>query len=301
MSAADRVLSRGEALPTLGGATTRSGKSLKEYSILPGFGLSLGLTLTYTSLVVLLPLAGLFLRSSTLGWEAFWTAVLDPRVLASLRLSFGAAFVAASVNAVFGMVVAWTLTRYRFPGRRILDALVDLPFALPTAVSGIALTTLFVPTGWFGSRLAPLGIEVAFTKLGIVIALVLIGLPFVVRTLQPAIEDLRTEVEEAAATLGARRGYIFLRIVLPSLLPALLTGFALAFARGVGEYGSVIFIAGNMPFETEITPLLIMIRLEQYDYAGAAAIGTVMLVVSFLLLLSINLLQHWSRRRSGGR
>jgi sulfate transport system permease protein len=227
--------------------------------------------------------------------------VLDPRVLASLKLSFGSAFLAAAVNAVFGLIVAWTLTRYRFPGRRLLDALVDLPFALPTAVSGIALTTLFVPTGWFGSRLAPLGIEVAFTKLGIVIALVLIGLPFVVRTVQPAIEDLRIEVEEAAATLGARRGYIFFRVVVPALLPALLTGFALAFARGVGEYGSVIFIAGNMPFATEITPLLIMIRLEQFDYAGAAAIGTVMLVISFLLLLSINLLQLWSRRRSGGR
>lgn len=275
-------------------------RRMKEYSILPGFGLSLGLTLTYTSLLVLLPLAGLFLRSSTLGWEAFWSAALDPRVLASFRLSFGAAFLAAALNAVFGLIVAWTLTRYRFPGRRLLDALVDLPFALPTAVSGIALTTLFVPEGWFGSRLAPLGIEVAFTRLGIVIALVLIGLPFVVRTLQPAIEDLRVEVEEAAATLGAKRGYIFMRVVVPALLPALMTGFALAFARGVGEYGSVIFIAGNMPFETEITPLLIMIRLEQYDYVGAAAIGTVMLGASFILLLSINLLQIWSRRRSGG-
>jgi len=299
MSAADRATMGSEFSLPHGAPPTR--KRLKEYSILPGFGLSLGLTLTYTSLLVLLPLAGLFLKSTTLGWEAFWGAVLDARVLASLRLSFGSAFIAASVNAVFGLIVAWTLTRYRFPGRRLLDALVDLPFALPTAVSGIALTTLFVPTGWFGSRLAPLGIEVAFTKLGIVIALILIGLPFVVRTVQPAIEDLRIEVEEAAATLGAKRGHIFLRVVLPALLPALLTGFALAFARGVGEYGSVIFIAGNMPFETEITPLLIMIRLEQYDYAGAAAIGTVMLVLSFLLLLGINLLQLWSRRRSGGR
>lgn len=279
--------------------THRGRRKLKEYSILPGFGLSLGVTLAYTSLLVLIPLGGLFLRSISFGWGEFWSAALDPRVLASFRLSFGTAFVAALINAVFGLIVAWTLTRYRFPGRRLLDALVDLPFALPTAVSGIALTTLFVPTGWFGSRLEPLGVQVAFTRLGIVVALVLIGLPFVVRTLQPAIADLRLEVEEAAATLGAGRATTFFQVVLPALLPALLTGFALAFARGVGEYGSVIFIAGNMPFETEITPLLIVIRLEQYDYAGAAAIGTVMLVISFLLLLGINLLQLWSRRRSG--
>jgi sulfate/thiosulfate transport system permease protein len=274
---------------------------MRAYSILPGFGLSLGFTLTYVSLLVLLPLAGLLLRSAALGWEGFWDAATEPRVLASYRLSFSTAFLAALVNVVFGFIVAWTLTRYRFPGRRILDALVDLPFALPTAVSGIALTTLFVPEGWFGSRLAALGIEIAFTRAGIVIALVLIGLPFVVRTLQPAIVELRGEVEEAASTLGARRGYTFLRVILPPLVPALLTGFALAFARGVGEYGSVIFIAGNMPFRTEIAPLLIVMRLEQYDYVGATAIGAVMLGISFLLLLSINLLQLWSRRWSGVR
>lgn len=282
-------------------AAVRGRLRLREYSILPGFGLSLGFTLTYTSLLVLIPLAGLFLRSATLGWEGFWAAATEPRVLASYRLSFGAAFVAAAVNLVFGFIVAWTLTRYRFPGRRLLDALVDLPFALPTAVSGITLTALFVPQGWFGRRLSAVGIDVAFTPIGIVIALVLIGLPFVVRTLQPAITDLQGEVEEAAATLGAPRGYAFRRVVLPPLTPALLTGFALAFARGVGEYGSVIFIAGNMPFRTEIAPLLIVMKLEQYDYAGATAIGAVMLMLSFLLLLFINLLQLWSRHRSGTR
>jgi len=276
-------------------------RRFREYSILPGFGLSLGLTLSYASLLVFIPLAALFLRSATMGWEAFWQATTDPRVLASYRLSFGAAFVAATINSAFGFVVAWTLVRYRFPGRRILDALVDLPFALPTAVSGIALTALFVPTGWIGRWLEPLGIQVAFTPIGIVIALVLIGLPFVVRTLQPAIADLRIEVEEAAATLGAGRWHTFRRVVLPTLIPAVLTGFALAFARGIGEYGSVIFIAGNMPFRTEIAPLLIVSRLEQYDYAGATAIGVMMLVASFVLLLAINLLQLWSRRGAGGR
>jgi sulfate/thiosulfate transport system permease protein len=276
-----------------------SRRPFKEYSILPGFGLSLGLTVTYASLLVLLPLAGLFLRSATLGWADFWAAATEPRVLASYRLSFGAAFIAALVNVVFGFIVAWTLTRYRFPGRRLLDALVDLPFALPTAVSGIALTTLFVPQGWFGRALTPLGIDVAFRPVGIVIALILIGIPFVVRTLQPAMADLRGEVEEAAATLGARRLQTFRRVVLPTLLPAMLTGFALAFARGIGEYGSVIFIAGNMPFRTEIAPLLIVMKLEQYDYAGATAIGAVMLLISFALLLLINLLQLWSRRQSG--
>jgi sulfate/thiosulfate transport system permease protein len=282
------------------GAGGRSGRRrFREYSILPGFGLSLGITLTYASLLVLIPLAGLFLKSATLGWADFWRAATEPRVLASYRLSFGTAFLAACINTVFGFIVAWTLTRYRFPGRRLLDALVDLPFALPTAVSGIALTTLFVPQGWFGRALAPLGINVAFTPIGIVLALILIGVPFVVRTLQPAIADLRGEVEEAAATLGARRWHTFRRVVLPPLLPALLTGFALAFARGIGEYGSVIFIAGNMPFRTEITPLLIVMKLEQYDYAGATAIGAVMLLISFALLLVINLLQLWSRRRSG--
>jgi sulfate/thiosulfate transport system permease protein len=279
----------------------RARRRFRDYSILPGFGLSLGLTLSYASLLVLIPLAGLFLRSASLGWEEFWRATTEPRVLASYRLSFGAAFVAAMINSVFGFAVAWTLSRYRFPGRRLLDALVDLPFALPTAVSGIALTALFVPTGWIGRWLAPFGIDVAFTRLGIVIALVLIGLPFVVRTLQPAIEDLRIDVEEAAATLGAGRWLTFRRVVFPTLLPAVLTGFALAFARGIGEYGSVIFIAGNMPFRTEIAPLLIVSKLEQYDYAGATAIGAMMLVASFLLLLAINLLQLWSRRGAGGR
>jgi sulfate transport system permease protein len=253
------------------------------------------------SLLVLIPLAALFLRSASLGWEEFWSAATEPRVLAAYRLSFAAAFVAACVNAVFGFIVAWTLTRYRFPGRRVLDALVDLPFALPTAVSGIALTALFVPEGWFGRILARLGVTVAFTPVGIVLALVLIGLPFVVRTLQPAIADLASEVEEAAATLGAGRGHTLLRVVLPPLMPALLTGFALSFARGVGEYGSVIFIAGNLPFRTEIAPLLIVSKLEQYDYVGAAAIGTVMLTISFVLLLLVNGLQLWSRRWSGGR
>ena len=293
-----------ESHPTPGGRTPRvpprrPRRRIRGYSILPGFGLSLGLTLAYASLVVFIPLAALFLRSATLGWEEFWRATTEPRVLAAYRLSFGAALVAAAVNVVFGFVVAWTLTRYRFPGRRILDALVDLPFALPTAVSGITLTTLFVPNGWFGRLLAPLGIEVAFTRLGIVVALVVIGLPFVVRTLQPAIVDLRGDVEEAAASLGAGRLRTFARVVFPALLPATLTGLALAFARGVGEYGSIIFIAGNMPMSTEIAPLLIVIKLEQYDYAGATAVGAVMLVMSFALLLAINLLQLWSRRRSG--
>ncbi len=295
--------------PALGGpiatggtrAARRDRFRFREYSILPGFGLSLGLTLTYASLLVLIPLAGLFLRSATLGWEEFWRVTTEPRVLASYRLSFGAAFVAAVINSVFGFIVAWTLARYRFPGRRILDALVDLPFALPTAVSGIALTALFVPTGWIGQRLVPLGIQVAFTPIGIVIALVLVGLPFVVRTLQPAIADLRVDVEEAAATLGAGRWLTFRRVVLPALLPASLTGFTLAFARGIGEYGSVIFIAGNMPFSTEIAPLLIVTRLEQYDYAGATAIGAMMLMASFVLLLVINLIQLWARRGAGGK
>jgi sulfate transport system permease protein len=276
-------------------------KRFREHSILPGFGLSLGLTLTYLSLLVLIPLGALFLRSTQLGWQGFWTVVADPRVLAALRLSFGAAFVAAMANAVFGFVVAWTLTRYRFPGRRLLDALVDLPFALPTAVSGIALTSLFVPEGWFGQLFASAGIEVAFTRAGIVIALILIGMPFMVRTLQPAIAELPPEIEEAAATLGARRLRAFTRVVLPPLVPALLTGFTLAFARAIGEYGSVIFIAGNLPFETEIAPLLIVTRLEQFDYGGAAAIATVMLVVSFVLLLIVNLLQLLSRQWSGAK
>jgi len=271
----------------------------RRCSILPGFGLTFGLTLTYTGLIVLLPLAALFLRSATLGWEELWQKVTEPRVVASYRLSFGAALTAALINAGGGFVVAWTLVRYRFPGRRLLDALVDLPFALPTAVSGIALTALFSQHGWIGRWLEPLGVRVAFTFSGVVVALVFIGLPFVVRTLQPAMEELSGELEEAAATLGAGRWTTFRTVLLPALLPAHLTGFALAFARAVGEYGSVVFIAGNLPMRTEITPLLIIIKLEQYDYAGATAIGAVLLTLSFVLLLSVNLLQAWGRRRGG--
>jgi sulfate transport system permease protein len=282
-------------------AVSQPRKRFREHSILPGFGLSLGITVTYLSLLVLIPLAALFLRSTTLGWQGFWDAVTDPRVLAAYRLSFGAAFVAAASNTVFGFVVAWTLTRYRFPGHRLLDALVDLPFALPTAVSGIALTSLFVPEGWFGQLFATVGVDVAFTRAGVVIALVLIGMPFMVRTLQPAIAELRPEIEEAAATLGAQRLRTFARVAFPPLVPALLTGFTLAFARAIGEYGSVIFIAGNQPFETEIAPLLIVMRLEQFDYGGAAAIATVMLVASFALLLVVNFLQLLSRHWSGAK
>lgn len=270
----------------------------KRYSVLPGFGLTLGFTLLYASLMVLIPLAGLFLKSATLGWGELWQQITAPRALASYRLSLGASLVAAAVNLVFGFIVAWVFVRYRFTGRRVLDALVDLPFALPTAVSGIALTRLFVEQGWFGRFLVPLGIEVAFHRLGIVVALIFIGIPFVVRTLQPAIEELAGELEEAAATLGAGRWHTFRRVIFPALLPASITGFALAFARALGEYGSVVFIAGNMPMRTEIVPLLIIIELEQYDYAGATALGATMLVLSFLLLLLINLLQLWGRRRT---
>jgi sulfate transport system permease protein len=265
----------------------------RKPSVMPGYGLTLGYTLTYLSLIVLIPLAGLLLRPVTLGWQGFWQVVLAPRVLAALELSFGAALVAAAVNAVFGGIVAWVLVRYEFPGRRLVDALVDLPFALPTAVAGIALTALYAPNGWIGEWLEPLGLKVAFTRLGIMVALTFIGLPFVVRTLEPVLQDLDPEFEEAAATLGAGRLQTFLRVVLPAILPALLTGVALAFARGVGEYGSVIFIAGNMPMVSEIAPLLIVVKLEQYDYAGAAAVGVAMLLLSFLLLLLINLLQRW--------
>jgi len=265
----------------------------RKPSVMPGYGLTLGYTLTYLSLIVLIPLAGLLLRPVSLGWQGFWDVVSAPRVVAALELSFGAALVAAAVNAVFGGIVAWVLVRYEFPGRRIVDALVDLPFALPTAVAGIALTALYAPNGWLGSWLEPMGIKVAFTRLGIMVALTFIGLPFVVRTLEPVLQDLDPEFEEAAATLGAGRLQTFLRVVLPAILPALLTGVALAFARGVGEYGSVIFIAGNMPMISEIAPLLIVVKLEQYDYAGAAAVGVAMLLISFLLLLLINLLQRW--------
>jgi len=265
----------------------------RKPSVMPGYGLTLGYTLTYLSLIVLIPLAGLLLRPVGLGWQGFWNVVSAPRVVAALELSFGAALVAAVVNAVFGGIVAWVLVRYEFPGRRIIDALVDLPFALPTAVAGIALTALYAPNGWLGSWLEPMGIKVAFTRLGIMVALTFIGLPFVVRTLEPVLQDLDPEFEEAAATLGAGRLQTFLRVVFPAVLPALLTGVALAFALCVGEYGSVIFIAGNMPMISEIAPLLIVVKLEQYDYAGAAAVGVAMLLISFLLLLLINLLQRW--------
>ena len=268
-----------------------------QHRVLPGFGLALGASLLYLSLVVLIPLSATFFKTATMGWPAFWAAVTAPRVLASLRLSFGAALAAAAVNAVFGLLVAWVLVRYRFPGRKLIDALVDLPFALPTAVAGIALTALYAPNGWVGRLLAPYDIKVAFTPLGIVVALTFIGLPFVVRTVQPVLEEMEAELEEAAASLGAGRWQTFARVILPPLLPALTTGFALAFARAVGEYGSVIFIAGNMPMVSEIAPLIIVTKLEQYDYAGATAVAVVMLLISFALLLLINLLQAWAARR----
>jgi sulfate/thiosulfate transport system permease protein len=265
--------------------------------VLPGFGLSLGFTLAYLSLLVLIPLSTIFVKSMGLGWAGFWAVATAPRVLASYRVTLVTSFAAALINAVFGLLVAWVLVRYRFPGRRLLDALVDLPFALPTAVAGIALTTLYAEHGWVGTPLAAVGVRVAFTELGIIVALTFIGLPFVVRTLQPVLQDLEAEVEEAAVSLGATRWQTFRRVLLPALSPALLTGFALAFARAVGEYGSVVFISGNMPMKTEIAPLLIMTKLEQFDYAGATAIAVVMLLASFLLLLAINLLQWWGRRR----
>jgi sulfate/thiosulfate transport system permease protein len=269
--------------------------------LIPGFGLTLGYTMVYLSLVVLIPLSATFIRSLDLGWGHFWAVVTAPRVLASLRLSFGAALLAAAVNAVFGLIISWVLVRYTFPFKRLLDAMVDLPFALPTAVAGIALTALYAPNGWLGQLLQPLGIRVAFTPLGIVVALIFIGLPFVVRTLQPVLEELDKDVEQVAATLGASEWQTFVRVILPALWPALLTGFALAFARAVGEYGSVIFIAGNMPMKSEIAPLLIITKLEQYDYAGATAIAVVMLILSFSLMLAINALQSWALSRNGGR
>jgi len=267
--------------------------------VLPGFGLSLGYTIVYLSLIVLIPLSAVFIKTAELTWPAFIDVVTAPRVMASYRLTFGASFGAAVINVVFGFLVAWVLVRYRFPGRRFIDALVDLPFALPTAVAGIALTGLFAPKGWLGAQLVPLGIKVAFTPLGVLVALTFIGLPFVVRTVQPVLETLPREIEEAATTLGASRWDSFRRVVFPVVLPALLTGFALAFARAIGEYGSVIFIAGNMPMVSEITPLIIVTKLEQYDYTGATAVAVVMLVISFLLLLAINALQAWTRRRQG--
>lgn len=272
--------------------------TFKQHSILPGFNLALGFTLLYLSLIVLIPLSAAFIRTTELTWPEFWSIVTTPRVVASYRLTFGASFAAACVNVVFGLLVAWVLVRYHFPGKKLIDALVDLPFALPTAVAGIALTALYAGNGWIGQFLEPLGIKVAFTPIGIFVALTFIGLPFVVRTVQPVLEDIESELEEAAATLGANRWQTFTRVIFPVIFPALMTGFALAFARAIGEYGSVIFIAGNMPMISEITPLLIVTKLEQYDYAGATALSVVMLVISFILLLIINLLQWWSRRRS---
>jgi sulfate transport system permease protein len=270
----------------------------RKPSVLPGFGLTMGFTLFYLSLLVLLPLAALFLKASSLTWEEMWAAAAAPRAIAAYKLSFGAAFVAALVNLFFGVLVAWVLVRYRFPMKRVVDGLVDLPFALPTAVAGISLATLYAPNGWVGQLLAPFGIKVAYTPLGVIVAMIFIGLPFVVRTVQPVLQDLSKDVEEAAASLGASRWQSFRRVILPSITPAALTGFTLAFARALGEYGSIIFIAGNLPMKSEIAPLLIIIKLEQFDYAGAATIGAAMLIASFLLLLPINILQRWSRRRS---
>jgi len=270
------------------------------FRVMPGFKLSLGFTLFYLALIVLIPLSAVFLKTFTLSWQGFWSAVTSERVLASYRLTFGASLIGASINAVFGFLVAWVLVRYQFPGKRIVDALVDLPFALPTAVAGITLTALYSANGWIGRYVeGQLGLKVAFTPLGVVVALTFIGLPFVVRTVQPVLEDAERELEEAAASLGASAWQTFTRVVFPTVLPSLMTGFALAFARATGEYGSVIFIAGNMPMVSEITPLFIITKLEQYDYAGATAIAVVMLVVSFIMLLSINLLQAWARGKSG--
>lgn len=272
---------------------------MKRRSVVPGFGLALGFTVLYLSLIVLIPLSATFVKSSTLGWQQFWHVISAPRALASYEVTFGASLIAAAINLAFGVLLAWVMVRYSFPLKRFFDSMIDLPFALPTAIAGIALTTLYAPNGWLGRPLAAMGIHAAFSRLGIVIALTFIGLPFVVRTVQPVLEDLDRELEEAAASLGAGRLQTLYRVVLPTIVPAALTGFALAFARGIGEYGSVIFIAGNMPMKTEITPLLIVTKLEQYDYAGATSIAVAMLVASFLLLLAINVLQRWCAVRSG--
>jgi sulfate/thiosulfate transport system permease protein len=291
--------SRIGSLPATGAADPLSVFSrglLTRHSVLPGFDLALGFTVLYLSFIVLIPISAAFLKTATMSWPAFWSTVTSPRVLASYRLTFGASLAAALLNALFGLIVCWVLVRYQFPGRRIVDALVDLPFALPTAVAGIALTALYAGNGWIGSLLP---FKVSFTPIGVFVALTFIGLPFVVRTLQPVLEDLQAELEEAAATLGASRWQTFRRVIFPILTPALLTGFALAFARALGEYGSVIFIAGNMPMVSEITPLLIITKLEQYDYAGATAIAVAMLVAAFLMLLAINGLQAWTRARQG--
>lgn len=272
----------------------------KEHSVLPGFGITLGYTIFYLSIIVLIPLSAMFAKTATMTFAEFWEAVANPRVVASYKLTFGATLIAASLNAIFGFITAWSLVRYQFPGKKLVDAMVDLPFALPTAVSGIALTAIYAKNGWVGQFLEPLGIKAAYTPLGITIALTFIGLPFVVRTLQPAIADLDLELEEAAASLGASRWQTFRKVLFPSLFPPLLTGFALAFARALGEYGSVVFISGNMPMKTEITTLLIITKLEQFDYAGATAIGVVMLLFSFVLLFCINVLQWWSVNRYQG-
>lgn len=277
----------------------RAGDKRSSRRVLPGFRLTLGYTVLYLSLIVLIPISALFFKTFTLTWEQFWVSVTSPRVLASYRLTFGASLIAALVNLVFGLLLAWVLVRYKFPGKKMVDALVDLPFALPTAVAGISLTALLAGNGWLGQYLEPLGIKLAFTPAGIVIALIFIGLPFVVRTVQPVLEDAEKELEEAATSLGATRLQIFTKVILPHITPALLTGFAMAFARAIGEYGSVIFIAGNMPMISEITPLIIIGKLEQYDYAGATAVAVVMLVLSFALLLVINALQAWQRRSAG--
>ena len=271
--------------------------SFRKASVLPGFGLTFGFTTFFLSAIVLLPLAALVLSAASMHWSDFVRVVSSPRALGSYRLSFGASLLAATINVVFGFIIAWTLVRYEFPGRKIIDALIDMPFALPTAVSGIALTTVFAQNGWIGRYLEPLGVKVAYTWLGVTLALTLISMPFAVRAVQPALQEVQRDLEEAAETLGARRVYVLWRIILPTVLPAILTGFTLAFARAVGEYGSVIFIAGNLPMKTEITPLLIVIHLEEFDYQGAAALGVVMLAISFAILLAINLLQAWGRRR----
>ena len=276
-----------------------AGAAFKKPSALPGFAPALGFTLVYLALIVLLPLGALIAKASSLGLAGLWAVATEPRVLAALKTTFGVAFAAALIDVVFGAVVAWTLTRYRFPGRRLADALVDLPFALPTAVAGIALAALYAPNGWLGAPLAAIGVKIAFTRWGILVALTFVGLPFVVRTVQPLIEELDKELEEASATLGASRLRTLLRVALPPLVPALLTGLALAFARGVGEYGSVIFIAGNIAYVSEIAPLLVVVKLEEYDYAGATGVAAIMLAVSFVMLLTINLLHAWSRRRLG--
>ncbi|HEV2899279.1 MAG TPA: sulfate ABC transporter permease subunit CysT [Pseudaminobacter sp.] len=275
------------------------GWHFRRPSVIPGFGLTLGFTIAYLTLIILIPLSGVAWRTTELGWAEFWAIATDERTVNSLQMSFGASLIAAIVNVVFGTIVAWVLVRYRFPGRRIVDAAVDLPFALPTAVAGISLAAIYAPNGWLGQLLEPLGIKAAFTPLGIVIALIFIGLPFVVRTVQPVMAEIDREVEEAAATLGANRFQTIRRVILPGLTPAVLTGFALAFARAVGEYGSVIFIAGNIPYVSEIAPLLIVIRLEEFNYAGATAIAAIMLIISFAMLFVVNLIQAWSRRRYG--